>query len=137
MRSPSQIGADAEREVAYALERAGWAVFLPFFAAHSRIDMVAVGPDGDAVTVQVKTAPLAQNGTVVVFRTCSNTGNTPAAYVGEVDAFAFWCPELQRAYLMPVEDAPRRGGHLRLTPPANNQTRRVRFAADYEIRPVD
>lgn len=136
MDSPSQIGATAEREVAYALERSGWSVFLPFFAAHSRIDLIAVGPSGAATRVQVKTARLGQDGTVVVFRTCSNTRNLPATYDGEVDAFGFWCPELQRAYLVPIDDAPSRGGHLRLTPAANNQTHGVRFAADYEIVPT-
>ena len=137
MDSPSQIGAAAERGVAYALERAGWSVFLPFFAAHSRIDLIAVGPSGAATRVQVKTARLGQAGTVVVFRTCSNTGNRPGAYDGEVDAFGFWCPELGRAYLMPIDDAPSRGGHLRLTEAANNQSHGVRFATDYEIAPID
>lgn len=40
MPTPSQIGAAAEREVAYALESAGWTVFLPVFVAHSRVDLV-------------------------------------------------------------------------------------------------
>lgn len=131
--TPSQIGAAAEREVAYALESAGWTVFLPVFAAHTRVDLVGIGDSGFATRIQVKTTQLARGGTAIFFRTCSNTNNVSVAYDGEVDAFGLWCPSLRTAYLLPIEDAPTRGGHLRLTPPANNQRAGVRFAADYEI----
>ena len=135
METPSEIGATAEREVAYALERAGWTVFLPMFAAHSRVDLVAVSASGQASRVQVKTARLTRDGTVVRFRTCSNTNNSPATYRSEIDAFGIWCPELQKAYLIPIEDTPSRGGHLRLAPTANHQSVGVRFAVDHEITP--
>jgi hypothetical protein len=133
MVTPSQIGATAEREVAYALERAGWAVFLPMFAAHARVDLVAIGGSGLATRIQVKTSRLVQGGTAIFFRTCSNTNNVRLSYDGEVDAFGLWCPPLQTAYLLPIEDAPAQGGHLRLVPPGNNQRNGVRYATDYEI----
>lgn len=136
MVTPSQIGSAAEREITVALERAGWVVYLPAFAPHTRVDLVAIGASGKAMRIQVKTAPLARNGTVVAFRTCSNTNNVQASYEGEIDAFGFWCPELETAYLMPISDAPTRGGHLRLAPAANNQRSGVRYASDYEIQPV-
>ena len=132
---PSEIGATAEREVAYFLERAGWSVYLPMFAAHSRVDLMAVDPTGRAVRVQVKTSRLLRGGTVLMFRTCSNTNNSPASYDGQIDAFGIWSPELEKAYLVPIEHAPTRGAHLRLMPPANNQRAGIRYAADYEIRP--
>lgn len=136
MPTPSQIGATAEREVAYALERAGWAVFLPMFAAHARVDLVGIGPSGDATRIQVKTSRLVHDGTAIYFRTCSNTNNRRLSYEGEVDAFGLWCPPLQTAYLLSIDEAPLQGGHLRLVPPANNQRAGVRFAADYQIRPA-
>ena len=136
METRSQIGATAEREVACALERAGWAVFLPMFAAHSRVDFVGIGPSGHATRIQVKTTRLVHDGKAIFFHTCSNTNNVQVGYDGEVDAFGLWCPPLQAAYLVPIEDAPSRGGHLRLAPTANNQRRGIRFAADYEIRPT-
>ena len=135
MSTPSEIGAIAEREVAYALECAGWTVYLPVFAPHSRVDFVAIDNQGKAVRVQVKSTRLAQRETAIYFRTCSNTGNVRVGYRGEIDAFGLWSPELQTAYLLPIADAPSQGGHLRLTPTANNQRAGVRFASDYEIRP--
>jgi len=137
MATPSQIGAAAEREVTCALEAAGWTVFLPVFAAHSRVDMVGLDPCGNAKRIQVKNARLAHGGAAIYFRTCSNTGNVRLPYDGEIDAFGLWCPGLRKAYLVPIAHAPAQGGHLRLTPPANNQRARVRYAADYEIRPFD
>lgn len=134
MATPSEIGATAEREVAYALECAGWTVYLPVFAPHSRVDFVAIDDRGKAVRIQVKTTRLAQGGTALFFRTCSNTGNVRISYDGEVDAFGLWSPEWQTAYLLPIADAPSQGGHLRLAPAANNQRAGVRFASDYEIR---
>jgi len=136
MATPSEIGAAAEREVAYALEHAGWTVFFPVFAPHSRVDLVSIDPSGLAARIQVKTTRLLHAGSTIFFRTCSNTGNVSVPYDGEVDAFGLWCPPLRRAYLVPIEDVPARAGHLRLTPPANNQRAGVRYAADYEIRPI-
>jgi hypothetical protein len=46
--TPSEVGARAEREVATALARAGHAVFVPFFALHSRIDLVVIDERGEA-----------------------------------------------------------------------------------------
>jgi hypothetical protein len=130
--SPSIVGARAEREVAYALERSGWAVYLPVFASHGRIDLiVARGPD--ILRVQCKTSRL-RNG-VVLFRTCSNTGNKPKSYRGEIDVFGVYSPELDRVFLVPIDDACERLCSLRLTPAANNQARGVRFARDYELTP--
>lgn len=133
--TPSEIGATAEREVACALERAGWTVFFPVFGAHSRIDFVAVDHAGSATRIQVKTSRLVHGGTALYFRTHSNTNNVRISYVGEVDAFGIWCPSLQTAYLLPISEAPEQTGHLRLAPPANNQRTGIRYAADYEIRP--
>lgn len=136
MSSPSEIGAAAEREVAYALEHAGWTVFFPVFAPHSRVDLVGLDPSGCATRIQVKTTRLLPGESTIFFRTCSNTGNVNVPYNGEVDAFGLWCPPLRTAYLVPIEDLPTRAGHLRLTATANNQRAKVRFASDYEIRPL-
>lgn len=130
--TPSDIGARAEREVAFALGRAGWDVFLPLFSPHGRVDMVALR-DGVALRVQCKTARLL-NG-VLCFRTCSNTRNSPRDYVGQVDAFGVYSPDLESTYLVPLEGLGGRGCQLRLGPPANNQVKGVRYARDYEVGP--
>ena len=81
--TPSEIGARTELEVSHALYLSGWAVYLPVFCAHSRVDLVAVRTN-ETLRVQCKTARLAKN--VLYFRTCSNTKNRPKPYHGEVAA---------------------------------------------------
>ena len=44
--APSVVGARSEMAVASALQRVGIDVFVPIFAAHSRVDLVAETPDG-------------------------------------------------------------------------------------------
>ena len=53
--SPSEVGARAERAVAFALAAAGKRVYLPLFAPHSRVDLV-FDDDAGFHRVQVKTS---------------------------------------------------------------------------------
>jgi hypothetical protein len=131
-RSPSAVGARAELEVTCALERAGWIVYLPVVAHHARVDLIALRND-EVLRVQCKTS-VVKNG-VVFFRTCSNTANKPRSYVGEIDAFGVYCPGINTVFLVPVDGLGERGCQLRLGPPANNQQKGVRFAADYVLTP--
>lgn len=73
------------------------------FCAHSRVDPLALR-GVEVSRVQCKTAPLEKK--VLGCRTCSNTNTVPRSYPGEVDAFG---------------------------PTANNETKGVRFAGDYEM----
>ena len=118
--------------VASALHRAGWDVFTPLFAPHSRVDLVAIGR-GAVLRVQCKTSTSARG--ALYFRTCSNTANVPIDYRGEIDAFGVYSPELDRVYLVPIEELPVRGGTLRLEPARNGQRAGVRWAADYLVGP--
>ena len=130
--TPSEVGARAEIEVAYRLERCGYQVYLPTFAPHARVDLVALR-GGEVVRVQVKSARVIAG--AVSFRVCSNTGNVPRDYHGEIDAFGVYAPALHRVYVVPVADTKTRLCSLRLEPPANNQMKGIRLAADYELRP--
>lgn len=131
MLTPSEIGARAEREVAYALERAGWFVYLPVFAPHARVDLVAVS-DEAILRVQVKTARSVAGS--ILFRTCSNTANVPKDYRGQVDAFGVYAPDLDRVYLVPIDATPTRVCTLRLGPTRSGQVKGTRLAADFELR---
>jgi hypothetical protein len=131
-RTPSEIGARAELEIAYALERGGWHVYLPQFAPHARVDLIAVR-DGLLHRVQVKTGRVV--GDALVFRVCSNTGNSPRDYRGEVDAFGVYAPSLERSFLVPISVTGRRTCSLRLEPARSGQVRGTRLAADFELRP--
>jgi hypothetical protein len=127
---PSAVGASVEREVAVALARAGWRIYLPLFAPHDRVDMVAAR-GSSLLRVQCKSGRLRAG--AVVFRTCSNTGNVPHTYDEEVDAFGVHCLAIGRTFLVPADDLPTRACYLRLDPPANNQVAGVRLASDYEV----
>jgi len=60
------------------------------------------------------------------------------SYVGEIDEFAVFCPELGSVYLIPIEDLNvTRQAMLRVEPTKNAQSRRVRWASRYEIARVD
>jgi hypothetical protein len=127
---PSVAGARAEAAVAAALVRAGKAVFLPAFAAHSRIDLV-YEDDGALVRVHCKAARV--KGDVLGFRTCSNTANQERDYRGEIDVFGVYSAELEKVYVVPVADVPVRRCFLRLGPTRNGQHQGVRWAKDYEL----
>jgi hypothetical protein len=130
--TPSTIGARAEAAVASALVRAGKPVFLPAFAAHSRIDLI-YSEGGDLVRVQCKTSRLV--GEVLRFRVCSNTANVPRDYAGEIDVFGVYSPDLGNVYVVPVVEVPLRACHLRLGPTRNGQSHGIRFADDYLLGP--
>ena len=127
---PSALGAQAELAVASALTRAGRQVYLPFFAAHTRVDLVFEDELG-LHRVQCKTSRL--RGDVVAFATCSNTKHVRKDYRGEVDLFGVYSPELDQVFMVPVGDVPLRLGHLRLRPARNVQSKGIRWAADYVV----
>ena len=52
----------------------------------------------------------------------------------EIDAFAAYCPELDRCYFLPVERFPDyRAIQLRLSPPRNSQRIGVNWASEFEF----
>jgi hypothetical protein len=114
--------------VASALHRAGWEVFVPLFAAHSRIDLIACR-DGVPSRIQVKSAR--RLGDTICFRTHSNTANRPAGYRGEIDAFGVYSPDLDTVYVVPIDEVADRGCTLRLEPTRNGQRAGIRMAEDY------
>jgi hypothetical protein len=129
---PSRIGARAEASVASALVRIGRTVFLPAFAADSRVDLVYLSADR-AVRVQCKTARAF--GGAITFRTCSNTANEPRTYDGEIDEFGVFSPDTGLVYLVPALDLPIRTCSLRMDDSRNGQSSGIRWARDFELGP--
>lgn len=128
--SPSAVGARTELAVASALLRAGAQVYVPLFAPHSRVNLVA-DRGGRLARLQCKTARL-QRG-ALVFKTCSNTANVPQDYRDEVEAFGVYSPDLDRVYVVPVDQVAARGCHLRLERPRNGQATGIRWADDFLV----
>ncbi len=115
-----------------ALTKTGRTVWVPFFSNHSRIDLLYENADGVVRRVQCKSA-LVVNDTVA-FYTCSHTGGVERTYVGDVDEFGVYCPETGDVYMVPVAGLPSRRAFLRIAPTKSNQTRGIRWAADYVLR---
>ena len=72
----------------------------------------------------------------IYFRTCRadrrrRTGNP---YLGQVDAFAVYCAQLHRAYLIPMANLlVKQLTAIRLKPPANGPAQSTRWAQPYEL----
>ena len=136
---PKWVGDRTTIAVIAAFQLAGYGVYLPL-GENTRCDLV-VEQDSKLTRVQCKTGRL-RNG-VVSFAVCSTYGHhrnplaTRRTYHGEIDVFGVYCLDTSTVYVVPIQDAP--GGSrasLRINPPRNNQRRRIRLAADYELARV-
>ena len=87
------------------------------------------------VRVQCKTGRIRDG--VVQFNAqstrCNRKGAYTRGYAGEIELFAVYCPENERVYAVPIEEATSTVGTLRLSRPVNGQARRIRWAVDYEL----
>jgi hypothetical protein len=140
MKHPKDVGDDSTLAIIVALARCGYRILLPF-GENSRYDLVT--DDGRSLRkVQCKTGRLRAG--AVVFATCSNYAHHPSPkpsrhYLGEVDDFAVFCPQLGAVYLIPIDHlkSATTYGRLRVDPPRNGQQKRIRFAAAYEVARID
>ena len=136
MEHPKAKGDRSVLAIMLALNEAGYDLLVPF-GENTRYDLVI--DDGSQLSrVQCKTGRLRSG--AVTFNVCSTYAHHPNPrvvrrdYHGQVDFFAVYCPDNRRAYLIPITELPlRKQGRLRVDPPRNNQRRRIRFAADFEI----
>ncbi len=78
---------------------------------------------GDVITVGIRTSRFTPNGYIRTRYTAD-----------EINAFAVYCDELRKSYLIPIADVAGQSYlHLRLNPARNNQQRRLKWAAQYEF----
>jgi hypothetical protein len=96
MRHPKEVGDRSTLAIIYALSSHGYGIYLPF-GENTRIDLI-LERGSSLRRAQCKTGRL-RNG-VVRFATCSSYAHHPHPkvlkrdYVGEVDDFAVFCPDL-------------------------------------------
>jgi hypothetical protein len=87
------------------------------------------------VRVQCKTARIEDR--CVIFNCQSIRSNSRRSYRrnyrGEADVFVAYCPENDRVYAVPVDEATITQIRLRLDSPANNQKMGVRWPTDYQL----
>jgi hypothetical protein len=135
---PKDIGDGSTLAIMTALRETGVGLYVPF-GENTRCDLIV--DDGELIRVQCKTGRLREG--AIRFAVCSSYGhhrNPQTArrnYVGQIDYFAVYCPETAGVYMVPIEDVPlEAAATLRVDPPRNNQSKRIRFAADYQIARV-
>lgn len=107
-------------------------VVLQPFGDNQRYDLV-IDRNGVFLRVQCKTGRIRNS--CVKFNTYSTSGGGPKkSYIGEVEFFGIYCPDNDKAYLVPIHDCSEKSGLLRLYPPKNNSCiSKVKWAVDYEI----
>lgn len=137
VESPNVKGAVAELAIELAATKLGIPVLKPV-AEHGRFDL-GFEIEDRIYRVQVKSARLAREGSVLAISTESNR-TTPSGYVrtiyaaGEIDLLAAYSADLDRCYLLPAElVVGRRGIQLRLEPARNGQRACINLASDFEF----
>lgn len=128
-RNTKAIGDASEAAVLAALVGAGITVLQPF-GDNERFDLVAY-EDGRFVRLQVKTGRVVR-GCVRASARSVNAYATRRYCEDEIDAFAVWCSQTGRMYVLPVGETPAEIV-LRLEAPANGQARNIRWARDHEF----
>jgi hypothetical protein len=130
---PVDVGLRTEAAILAELVRRGYQVLIPF-GTNQRYDLV-LDMDGEFVRAQCKTGRLRRGR--VVYNTRSVRVNTrgwfASDYEGEADLFLIYCPELERIYAVPVDEAPASHGYLRVDPTRNGQEEGIRWARDFEL----
>lgn len=130
---PVDIGQRSEAAILAAFVERGFEVLLPWGSNH-RYDL-ALDLGNRFLRVQCKTGRL-KNG-VVEFSARSIRSNTITTlmrnYVGEIDYFAVYCPASRGLYVVPCDQTTLSNVYLRVEPATNNQSKRIRWAADYEL----
>ena len=129
--TPSEIGERAEAAVMAALVSTGRLVYVPL-GGRGRADLVIEDERGVA-RVQCKSGNIVGR-EVVMFSTCSHTGNQPKDYRGQIELFGVYVHERNEVYLVPVDEAPLRAASLRLTTGTRSGQRKgIRWAEPYRL----
>jgi hypothetical protein len=133
--TPSQKGAVAEARITGAAIELGLTVLRPLCEGR-RYDLM-IDLDPALLRVQCK---LAQHRGGVLYVPLYTSRYTPRGYVRtsytaeEIDAVVAFSPELQRCFLIPIDEVAGRSAiHLRLDATKNNQAEGVNWARDYDF----
>ncbi len=135
-RDTNSIGDISESAIITRFLQLGYVVLTPY-GGNQRYDLVIEDAEGRFWRVQCKTARIDEGGTLLRFDTANHnvTGKNRQRrhYQGQCDYFAVFCAELNKVYLVPVDQVGTNSAHLRLVPAKNNQMKHVRWAHEYEL----
>ena len=136
MEHPKAIGDRSTLAVMLALHRAGYKILVPF-GENCRYDLVI--DEGKALPARsVQNRPSAVRRGEILSLQYLRASPKPKVirreYVDEIDLFGVYCPETGGVYLVPISEMSlRRQGTLRVEPSRNGQSKKIRFAATYEV----
>jgi hypothetical protein len=112
----------------------GYVVLTPY-GGNQRYDLMVEDTEGRVWRIQCKSGWLNEDKTVIQFDTANHnvTGENRQMkhYRGQCDYFAVYCKELDKTYLIRVDEVGTTRAHLRLVPPKNKNG--YRMAKDYEL----
>jgi PD-(D/E)XK nuclease superfamily protein len=135
MEHPKAVGDRSTLAIMVALERCGYALYVPF-GENTRTDLV-IDNGLSLARVQCKTARLRKGAIRFAVSSSYAHHRRPACrrdYRGEIDYFAVFCPETGGVYLLPIADVENPTMcALRVTEPRNGQVQRIRAADKYVI----
>jgi hypothetical protein len=124
-------GNAGEAAVLEALVSRGYELLVPFGSGQPYDLVIDLGVAG-FLRVQCKTAwPV--GGCLVFNARSTDHGRGPQSYRGLADIFGVYFPPVRSVYLLPLDAVAQSKGRLRLVSARNNQRRRIRQAADFEI----
>lgn len=128
-----QVGDRTEAIVMATLLRYYESVLIPF-GNGKRYDMV-IESDGEFLRIQCKTGRLRKG--VVEFNAHSqdsrNRRGRGVGYRGQCELFGVYCPQLDKVFMVPVNEVSETRGYLRVEPPKNGQVKGIKMASDYEL----
>jgi len=124
-------GNATEAAVLSALVERGLLTLIPFGDGHPYDLAVDLG-NNLLLRVQCKTA-WPRGGCLLFNARTTDHGRGPRSYRGLADIFGIYFPPTQSVFLVPIDAVAEFGGRLRIEPALNNQRKRVRMAADFEI----
>ncbi|GHO77110.1 hypothetical protein KSD_48810 [Ktedonobacter sp. SOSP1-85] len=135
-RTTNSIGNISEAAIITRFLQLGYVVLIPN-GRKQRYDLVIEDGEGQFWRVQCKTARIQDNGTVIAFDTANHNMALKVKrmrhYREQCDFFAVYCEELNKIYLLAVDQVGTTRANLRLVPAKNNQEKYVRWAKDYEM----
>lgn len=133
-RDTNAIGEISESAITTRFLQLGYLVLTPY-GGNQRYDLVIEDEEGQFWRVQCKTGWIEENGAILVFKTANHNGQRRdwRHYRGQCDYFAVYNEELNKVYLISVDEVGTAQVNLRLLPTKNSQEKNVRWAKDYEL----
>lgn len=126
------IGNRSEAVLLAILVQSGYNVLCPF-GDNLRYDL-ALDINGKLIRIQCKTGRLVKG--AIQFATASSQahrGKGRKTYYGQADYFGVYSPDMNKCYIISVNECGRNTTFLRVKPTQSGQKQNVRWASDYEI----